>query len=178
MGLDITAYRKLTKLDVLFDDEGEPVNPATREPIGAYFKAYVNDEFPGRAEGVEDRAVYAYGEAADVLSRSYSGYNRWREALAKLAGYPLTEYEGSFGGIDRAHAAACWQGATGPFSELINFADNGGVIGPVVAAKLAKDFAEWDERAKAVDVPYFYDGYAAMRRGLEMAADGGALNFH
>lgn len=178
MGLDITAYRKLTKLDCVFDAEGYPIDPETREPIENYLKVYANSDFPGREKGLEDRATYAYEDAEHVLSRGYGGYNRWRDMLAKLAGYPLTKYKGAFGIESEGHAAACWQGATGPFSELINFADNEGVIGPVVAAKLARDFAEFDERAKAITEDYFYEGYCDMRRGLEMAADGGALDFH
>jgi len=38
MGLDVSAYKKLTKLDVLFDEDGEPVNPVTRELIDDYVK--------------------------------------------------------------------------------------------------------------------------------------------
>lgn len=178
MGLDITAYRKLTKIDAVFDADGEPLDPNTREPIENYFKPYANPSFPGREEGLTDRAVYAYADAEHVFSRGYGSYNRWREALAKLAGYPLTEYVGAFKQRESAHAAACWEGATGPFSELINFADNEGTIGPVVAAKLARDFAEFDEHAQSVSEPYFYEGYGDMRRGLELAADGGALDFH
>jgi hypothetical protein len=180
MGLDITAYRKLTKLDVVFDADGEPIDPQTREPVDDYMKVYANSDFPGRAEGLEDRAIYSYEEADSCLSLGYGGYNGWREALAKMAGYPLTEYEGQFGSREKAHAAACWgDGETGPFAELINFTDCDGTIGPVVAAKLARDFAEWDERAKAVGEPhYFYRIYAELRKGVEMAADGGALRFH
>jgi len=177
MGLDITAYRKLTKLDVLFNEDGEPVDPATREPIENYFKVNSNPDFPGREEGLIDRAAYSYEEVDSVFSRSYGGYGRWREVLAKLAGYPATAYV-RHGQTDMLHAAACWEGATGPFSELINFSDCEGVIGPVVSAKLAKDFAEFDERAKAITDDYFYEGYCEMRRGAEMAADGGALSFH
>lgn len=177
MGLGITAYRKLTKLDVLFNEDGEPVDPVTREAVDEYLKVYANPDFPGREEGLEDRAVYAYEEAEHVFSRSYGGYNFWREALAKMAGYPATPRT-SYGVEELKHAAACWEGATGPFSELINFSDCEGVIGPVVAAKLAIDFAEFDARAKEVAHPNFYTGYADLRRGIEMAADGGALSFH
>ena len=179
MGLDITAYRKLTKLDVVFNADEEPIDPTTHEEIGDYVRFYVNHHFPGREQGIEHRAIYSYEGAESVMSRGYGGYNRWREQLAKLAGYPLTEYVNSFGQKEQAHAAACWEGATGPFSELINFADNEGVIGPVVAAKLAQDFADFEERAAAVgDGDYFYSGYQDMKRGCEMAADGGALDFH
>lgn len=180
MGLDISAYRKLTKLDVLFNEDGEPVDPATREPVEDYYRVYANPDFPGRADGLEDRACYSYAEAEHVFSRSYSGYNRWRETLAKLAGYPL-DYRETFGVREPSHAAAAWNGkvqAGAPFWELVNFADNDGTIGPVAAAKLLRDFAEFDGRAKEITEDYFYSGYCELRRGLEIAADGGALDFH
>lgn len=180
MGLDITAYRKLTKLDVLFNEDGEPVDPATRELVEDYCKVLSNPDFPGRADGLEDRACYSYAEAEHIFSRSYSGYNRWRETLAKLAGYPLDERV-TFGVREASHSAAAWNGnvkAGAPFLELVNFADNEGTIGPVVAAKLLRDFVEYDERAKAITEDRFYEGYCDMRRGLELAADGGALYFH
>jgi DNA-binding ferritin-like protein (Dps family) len=46
-----------------------------------------------------------------------------------------------------------------------------------VAAKLARDFADFDERANAVGDD-FYRTYRELKRGIDMAADGGALNFH
>ena len=180
MGLYISAYRKLTKLDVLFNEDGEPVDPTTREPVEDYYKVWANPDFPGRADGLEDRACYSYADAEHVFSRSYGGYNRWRETLAKLAGYPL-DYREMYGVREASHAAAAWNGkvqAGSHFWELVNFADNEGTIGPVVAAKLLRDFAEFDERAKAIEADRFYEGYCDMRRGIELAADGGALDFH
>jgi hypothetical protein len=177
MGLDIYAYRKLTKLDVLFDSDGGPVDPTTREPVEDCYRVYANPDFPSRADGLEDRACYSYADAEHVFSRSYGGYNLWRETLAKLAGYPL-DYSKTFG--EPSHAAAAWNGkvrAGAPFWELVNFADNEGTIGPVVAAKLLRDFADFDEMAKAVIEDGFYDGYCDIRKGLEFAADGGALDF-
>ena len=177
MGLDITAYRQLTECDVLFDDDDEPVDATTREPIENYLRVFANPDFPGRAEGLKNRAIYTYADAASVLEMGYGRYNRWREQLAKLAGYPLTEYQPSYGPRESMHAAACWQGATGPFSELINFSDCEGDIGPVVAAKLTKDFAQFDSAANALGDD-FYSAYAELKGGVDMAADGGALHFH
>lgn len=179
MGLDITAYRKLTKIDALFNADGEPVNPTTREPIeDDYVQIYLNPDYPGRGEGLEDRAIYSYGEGEHVFSRGYGGYGHWRETLAELAGYPMSSYK-MYGRSYPSRAAALWNGEVteGPFAELINFSDCEGTIGPVVAAKLLRDFIEWDERAKAGGDDYFYKGYGEMRRGLEIAADGGALKF-
>ncbi len=180
MGLDISAYRKLSKREALFDADGEPVDAKTGEPFDDYYRVYANPDFPGREQGLEHRAIYIYEEVEHVFSRSYGGYNRWREELAQLAGYPLSERT-MWGVREECHAASLWNGdvTEGPFYELINFADNEGTIGPVVAAKLLRDFVEWDERARLlVGDPYFYEGYAEMRRGLEIAADGGALDFH
>ena len=175
MGLDITAYRKLTKLLVHLDFHGEPVDPVTGAAIEHWVRPRGGD-FPERLQGLEDGAVYCYEEAHYVLSTGYGGYGSWREQLAILAGYPLTEYRSTFG-KESSHAAACWQGAQGPFSELINFTDCDGFIGPVVAAKLAKDFAEWNGKAQ-ISGQLFYERYFSMQVGLELAADGGCLHFH
>lgn len=179
MGLDITAYRQLRELDVLFDEGGNPIDPQTRESIDDYFKVYANQDFPGREQGLKDRGIYAYAEVKHVFSRSYGGYNRWREILAKLAGYPADEFE-MWGVREHSHAAAAWNGKVteGPFYELVNFADNGGVIGPVVAAKLLHDFVEFDARASEITEHDFYEGYCEIRSGLELAADDGALHFN
>lgn len=53
-----------------------------------------------------------------------------------------------------------------------------GVIGPEVSAKLVKDFADFDERAKTRGGKYFYALYCDWRKAFEMAADGGAVSFH
>ena len=58
----------------------------------------------------------------------------WNE-LATLAGY--------------AGADDAWERTDGPFWELINFSDCEGVIGPKTSAKLAGDFAAFQEKADA-----------------------------
>jgi hypothetical protein len=169
MGLDVTAYRKLRKIETqMFDADGRP-DHGTRLRI--------NPHFPDRAEGIEDGAVYDYEDSIDFRAGSYGGYNAWREQLAKLVGYPLTEHRDHGGAIVMRHAASCWNGATGPFSELINFADNDGVIGPVVSKKLAADFARFEQQAKAT-ATWFAESYGLWKRAFEMAADGGAVEFH
>lgn len=179
MGLDITAYSKLKKLDVLFNSDGEPVDPVTREPVDQYYRVRENKDFPGRADGLEDGACYSFAESEDVFSRSYGGYTFWRETLAKPAGYPLRSFL-NFGVQENRHAASAWFGKVpdgAPFVELVYFSDCEGCIGPVVAAKLLRDFQEFDERAKAIGSERFYSGYCQLKRGLELASDGGALEF-
>ncbi len=176
MGLDVTAFRDIRKLDALFDDDGKWINPVTREPIQEdCFHARVNPEFPSQAAGIEHNAIYAYAAAVRGWSGAYSRYSRWREQLAKLAGYPAAR--GPYWG-DLRHTYGAFETGRGPFCELIWFSDSEGIIGPDVAAKLARDFAEWDGRAKALGDEEFYSRYAQWRLVFETAADNGAVDFH
>lgn len=160
MGLDITTYRKLEK---------QPVPEDRHDTV--LFWARENTDFPGRIEGVEHGAFYSFAEEFRFRAGSYSGYNVWREQLAELAGYPQV-------GAHKPYSTGAWESTSGPFWELINFADNEGVIGPVVAKKLARDFAEHQSKADAHPDQYFRVKYSEWRRAFEMAADGGAVDFH
>lgn len=166
MGVDITAYPRLTKADAT----------ASRYDAGV-FMVIANDAFPGRVDPLEDGALYAFDEtqAYEVFSGGYGRYNLWREQLAKFAGYPLTAINDA---EDRyMHAGACWQGATGPFSELINFADNEGTIGPTACAKLSEDFKSHAERAAQESDVAWVRVYRHFMHGFAVAADGGAVEF-
>lgn len=168
MGLDITAFSKLKKAvgNEAFDDSGE------LKYKDGWVRLNKNYDFPGRADDIDDRHAYKYGSFRHFPAGSYSGYNRWRDQLAQLAGYPLTKWRG-----EQSHAEACFQGAIGPFSELINFSDCEGVIGASVSAKLAKDFADFQEDADAHEDQRFRLLYAEWRKAFEMAADDGAVAF-
>lgn len=171
MGLDIKWYRGLTSVGV---DEATDIDGDVRDE---FVKLYHNPNFPGRADDIVDRGCYSYEESGCFNAGAYSGYNRWRDDLAKLAGYPITAYY-DCGVIKESYAAACWDGATGPFSELINFADDEGVIGSSVAAKLAADFAAFQHKADESRDSWFREKYAHWREAFEKAADRGAVDFH
>lgn len=182
MGLDVTAYRKLKRLDVLFNEDGEPVNPQTREALDYddYFRPYASPHFPRHAADLVHKGAYAFEEAAHVWSGGYGRYNGWREQLAQLAGYTPAVYEripGYAPSRELSYVEGAFKAGAGPFYELVYFTDCDGVIGPAVCAKLARDFAEWDERAKALG-DGFYTSYRQWREGFELAADGGAVHFH
>jgi hypothetical protein len=174
MGLDTSWYRGLKKRDdVIFDGDGEPTN------VENYYRPYANDDFAGREKPLEHRAVYEYeASGREGIHMGYGSYNHWRDWLAKIAGWPEKTYRQ----YDRdwpSHCVDCWNGATGPFSELINFSDCEGAIGAEVAAKLAKDFAEYDEKAKAgARDERDYQIYRDMRFAFEQAAQNGAVDFH
>lgn len=180
MGLDINAFRRITKIDAVFDADGAPIDPTTSEPVDYSFQACINPDFTGHAEGIEDNAVYDAEETMHFRAGSYGGYSTWRNELAKIAGYPAGTYK-QYGQDYESHCVACWDGAQGPFAELINFSDCEGLIGAKVATKLAADFAEFDEKAKAhtggVWEDRFYPKYQEWRTAFEMASDGGAVQF-
>ncbi len=179
MGLDISYYKGIRKIDCLFNESGEAVDPRTREEIDydTYFKACLNSHFPGRADDIEDRACYAFADADGFRAGGYGGFNVWRNELAKLAGYPEGEYE-QYGRMWPSYCVACWNGEAGPFSELINFSDCEGVIGTAVSKKLAADFAKFQAKADAHPDDWFREKYADWRRAFEAAAEDGCVTFH
>lgn len=177
MGVDITAFKQLKKLDCVFDADGYPIDPVTKELLeGDWQQFYLNPYFPGRADEIENKAVYAYTDAEHVFGRAYSAYNRLRDDLAKLAGYPLGQYE-DHGNKRDSYCVACWHGEQGPFAEIINFSDCEGTIGTAISAKLAKDFADFQDKADAHEEEQFRKFYAAMRTAFEMASDDGAVRY-
>lgn len=173
MGLDITWHRGLTMAagNEGFDEDGE-----IRDGDG-WVQFYVNPDFPGRADDIVDRAAYRSEDSDGFRAGSYGGYNHWREQLAVLAGYPAGQYE-QWGNSWDSHCVPCWNGATGPFSELINFSDCEGVIGTAVSSKLARDFAEHQAKADTHPDERFRERYASWREAFEKASDRGCVEFH
>ncbi len=170
MGLDISAYKGLKKLDATVNEDGEAVFRSTGETLDwqEYCTPYINPDFEGRAEGLEADAVYGFEASMGFRAGSYSGYNWWRRQLAVLAGY----------GSDQK----AFESDGGPLWELICFSDCEGSIGPVVSAKLAREFAELQPKVDALadteEYAYFRSLYASWREAFEMAAQGGMVDFH
>jgi hypothetical protein len=158
MGLDITAYRQLSRVEnPKFDEYGELENWDTEWKPGASME-WSEKHFPGRGEGIDPQTVYKWKEEFGFRAGSYSGYNRWRSKLEQFAN-----------GTD--------------FEELINFADNEGVIGFVVARKLAKDFKENETKAKQFsetldEGEWWFGQYQTWKKAFEIASDQGAVDFH
>jgi hypothetical protein len=177
MGLDITAYTKTTKVDCVFDADGEPIDPQTRQPLEDYARPCCNPAFTEVAEGLDSEQVFSYEDAFGFRAGSYGGYSNWRETLAKVAGYPALETE-RYGSKYMSHSTGAWEARVGPFAELINFSDCEGVIGPKTSAKLAKDFADFQEQADAQGDSDWQERYTSWRKAFEMAADSGFVSFH
>lgn len=161
MGLDITAYRKLKKVEnPILDEDGYVEDYEHNWKPGASMD-WSESVWPGRGEGVDSQNVYEWEEDFDFRAGSYSGYNWWRSKLEEFA-----------------------SDKDGAFKELIDFADNEGVIGPVVSKKLYEDFKRYEKQAIdfsktfETDGEYWFSKYKTWMQAFEVASDGGAVDFH
>lgn len=169
MGLDIVAYRELVAVPNAPMKDGQPVHDDAHFLLAERLVHYTEAEFPGRTAGLVPPGIYAWADRMRFRAGSYGGYNDWRNDLARLAGYPAADK------CDHrlVFAESAWRASSGPFWELINFSDCEGVIGPLVAAKLAADFREHEAKiAAAAGEPY-----ASFAAAFAMAADGGLVRF-
>jgi hypothetical protein len=169
MGLDISYYSKIDFASTLERDDAE-----------VYL--YRNDMVFGQSDGIKNGAYDSYGEYGSFRAGSYSGYNSWRRSLAELVGYDYDQViESVQRSIRRNESLNKVLGEREeaevriPFVELLFFSDCEGFIGPNTSAKLAKDFAEWEEKAKGND--FLYGRYQEWKKAFDTASDGGCVVF-
>ena len=125
MGLDITVYENLKIVkDPQLDENGVILNWKTEWQPGSGME-WSEKYFPGRGEGISPKSVYTWENSMDFRAGSYSSYNLWRDELEQFARSQVDK---------------------NLFIELIDFADNEGVIGPIVSKKLLKDFAKSEKQ--------------------------------
>jgi hypothetical protein len=178
MGLDITAYEHAT----LLDDHGTPATDwceAGQDGEDEHQQAYVYTPFAASAAGLEllgasdgitfGRCYRLHGSTLGFRAGSYSGYNRWRDALICAAAEIATE------------------GEPAPFALLTNFADNEGWIGPMAAAELAKQFERHGAAVKQLFAEgpdthdmahWFVEKYDEWVAAFKLAAGTGTVRFH
>lgn len=157
MGLDIEAFQGIKRAEDQGDDADDDAWLLHR-PEG----------LPDRTDGIALGRYECVGESLRFRAGSYSGYNLWREWLAKTF-------------LD-ATPAQVWDGADDrfkgkPFVELINFTDCDGFIGPKTSAKLAKDFAEHAPPKMPRLDQFYVENYALWRKAFEIAAGNGVVIF-
>lgn len=161
MGLDITAYRKLKVVkNPVLDEYGDPEEYDTQWKPGESMK-WSEKHFEGRGQGINADTVYEFEEEDKYRFRagSYISYNWWRSQLEKFKGNVA-------------------------FQELIDFADNEGVIGPIVSTKLHSDFydhlneAEEYSNTLGEDGEWWLEKYKSWMKAFEYASDNGAVDFH
>lgn len=170
MGLDITVYQNVVKAP---KGEGiDPEYPDDLETLDGYATFYVNPDFPGRAGKIRDRTVYSVDRVFSFRAGSYTGYNVWRENLAKMVGYTTRD------GWEKPEKFK-----DQPFFELVNFSDCEGVLGSAVCALLAVDFKQYAAAAetfsKSLDYgDHWLSKYKEWQRAFSNAAKNGCVAFH
>lgn len=170
-GLDVTAYERLTIVSSpIFDSDGEPRGPNQVKLAPVAFA----ERFAGLIAG----KVYRYESAFAYRAGSYSGYNYWRNELAKLAGNEGTLYKSFNGKTEVRYDATVWNTKRGAFWELIDFSDAEGVIGPIVCKRVYKDFLQYQVAASKHPDEYFRASYQDWMKAFSMCANDGAIVFH
>jgi hypothetical protein len=125
--------------------------------------------FPSHDQNGVEEGVYEYDFCGSFRVGSYSGYNHWREELAKGGGYP--KYADSY-------AEGAWNHYdNGPFWELINFSDCEGFIGPKTSLKLFKDFEKYEKEFEPHN-EYFKKIYDNFKEAFKVASENGVVDFH
>lgn len=173
MGLDIIAAANLTRIEnPRFNEDDELVNEGGHIiSTDLYLRLYPNSDFPAQADGMECGCYWidpGFGKTMHIPAGSYSSYGRWRNELAKLAGWDSAEH--------------AWRSEpSGPFYELIHFSDCEGIIGPNTSAKLRGDFGTHHKRAM-VELPDDFRGfyrhlYGEFLEAFRLASQGGAVQF-
>jgi hypothetical protein len=172
-GLDISAYSNLLEVaNPVLDEDGFPKDTEHEVLLRPV-------DFPERFKGLKTGAVYRFSKSFEFRAGSYSGYNWWRNELAKLAGYPLvTATETISGKPEKRYDASAWKAKGGPFWELIEFSDAEGVIGPVISKKLYADFLRFHKDALLHPEPSFVESYKEWEQAFKLAAENGAVEFH
>ena len=166
MGLDITAVSE-AKLC------GQPLGEHDGHWKEGHVYAWVNEAFPDR-NGAFKNGCYVVKDQFGFRAGSYSGYNYFREILSEavLGVSPEVVWK----------EPAKYQDSA--FYELINFADNEGILGTEVCCKLAGDFAanrltfvEYVE-VNVADSDYFITKYEEWTKAVDLACCNGFIQFH
>lgn len=167
MGLDITAYRTATLHKAITLKEW---NAGACEEYDDGNREFLYSDHPSRTQhdGMPE-GVYDVSDGFGFRAGSYGGYNQWRAWLASVIGKTDQEI------WDRPEP--------GPFVELIHFSDCEGFMGPKTSAKLAKDFAEWRDRAvvhasAAQNAEWLVKKYDDWAKAFALAADSGVVKFY
>lgn len=164
MGLDITAYSRLTAVGKHVEDwceEDDHVHAFSYDSFPQSFRGIPilgTDYFPDGSAFLEGGcyAVTDNTETHGFRAGSYGGYNVWRANLQEQFN------------PDRH--------PDGPFYELIWFADSEGTIGPEAARDLLADF---QELADPDVVPAGWPNrFSDWTRAFELAAADGLVRFH
>ncbi|WP_322005161.1 hypothetical protein [Paraburkholderia tropica] len=178
MGVLFYAGRGLTKVDVNAyrsaaegpcNDEEDFHEIVEREDL---ISVEYNEERPELSDGLERDATYRCEETVFFSFPHWRVCRDWVQLLRKLVGYTDEEILA--------------EGSTVDFREYFLWYQEG-TIGPLAAARIAAQFAKWDERAKvfgaqfadgserALAEQWFYNIYEDMRDMFEWTSKDGIV---
>lgn len=165
MGVSLRSYGKLSAEPVELLPGGDE---EMHENYEKYVEAWCLPGFEKHAlEGLVEGAWYEISEPGPVASLSYGGYGLFREHLCRAAL-----------GVE---ILSVWtkpeRYVDAPYYDLLNFADNEGLLGPASCTRIANAFRHHPLPVLFEDPMGLSDRYAAIRDVFYHAADGGAVNF-
>lgn len=159
MGLDIVVWTNV-----------RISNAASSSDKG--FQAFTLKGWEDRLKPLVNKAFYTGEIAMNFRAGSYSGYGRVRAWLCSLANEMPIERFWKLG------EAKCIEL---PLGELLNFADNEGVIGTEACKRLAKQFDDIAPRLETVDdedITWLRPRFEEWQKAFHLAADNnGAVMF-
>lgn len=170
MGLDISYYENAEPVSE--DDLPDGIEDERQQYIedNNIIDYFTLKGYEARLEGIDAKYVEVDGKSGGFRAGSYGGYNQWRNRLSILAlGVPASQVWMS----EEQYKDAV-------FVDLINFADNEGVIGPVSSARLAEQFKS--ERQRLVqklsdEDEWWLKLYDKWATAFETAANTGCVEF-
>lgn len=187
MGLDISVYEKVTFVyeeDEMMKDGEFNWERAEAEDL---IHVFAYEEFKARIRDLKPGWYRTEGERFGFRAGSYSGYSHFRDILATATIGESAERVWSV--FDAAkYEEKAQEGQDLPaFYELICFSDCEGCIGPSVSAKLARDFADYEEKFVSwieanlnkadINRQWHLQSYAYWKEAFELAAKGGIVQF-
>ncbi|WP_051320772.1 hypothetical protein [Cupriavidus sp. amp6] len=150
--------------------------PVTNEPLNNVVLVVAPRSYPRLAEGLEIGAVYEHEgekELACCVEGRYEDFYffEWCRVLTIIItrsgkfikNGTLDEWVDQVAGALEDEQKYPETGGRGPFWELVRYGLRGVTFGPVVCAKLVRDFDEWEHVAKAHGDERFYALYCRLR---------------
>lgn len=152
MGLDITAYKNLKKIENPERDEYGDLENWELLEINQGLLDSTEEHFSGRTQGLA-AGVYESEDSKNFRVGAYTGYNQFRDQLEKIA-------------------------TNTQLYELIMFSDCEGYIGSVVSKKLAQDFQDLEVIAKEKLEERDLNIFLEFKNAFELASHNGCVSFH
>ena len=169
MGLDVTAYERAERIsghEPTDDDHDHGIIEAFAYAVFDRALDGMGDTVLDTRTGVDCLSAGYWRTGGDeaTAQTSYAGYGLYRDRLARaVIGMEYRKLLNFIG-----------QHGDAPYFDLLNFADNEGVIGPVAARRLADDFASTPVKFDEAWMNKFHDD---LRDCFDLAADTGLALF-